>query len=326
MSMQRVDDRRRLPRRNLIIVHRQGWSDLEDWREIGRRVRRFAPEIGVYIADAMAECAAIRDLAAGAPTLIVSPGAVPVFRARRGRLYAGWRMPKVEQLRRLKAAGVPVPKWALLRPDQTFDAKGWSGHVVIKPADGLSSDGAGIRVLAAETLHGQSMRAFAPGTVGSTGAMIVQQFVDNGPHLDYWRVLALFGRPLYCARIGLREPVALTADGAPADGAPVTAHLVKAVDKRREYISDPDILALAPRCHRALSGAPLHGIDVLRSERTGRLYVLELNPGGNTWHFSSSTIRAQGRVAENEAARREQFDAFTVAAEVLVERTRAEAI
>lgn len=314
------------PHRNLVIVHQPGWSDPSDWEDIAGRISRRAPDLDVFIVDATAENARIRDAAARAPTLVFSPGAMPVFRPLRGRVYAGQRVAKAEQLRRLAAVGVPVPKWRLLGPDDRFVATGWSGHVVVKPADGQSSNGAGVQVLAAEALHGRSMREFAPGTPLSTGRMIVQQFVENGADLAYWRLLALFGRPLYCARIALREPVRLTADGVPAEGEPVTTHVRKAVDKVRAYISDPEILALAPKCHEALPGAPLHGIDVLRCVKTGQLYVLEVNPGGNTWHFSSGHIREQGQNLELETARREQFDAFSVAADVLIERTRAEAV
>ena len=72
---------------------------------------------------------------------------------------------------------------------------------------------------------------------------------------------------------------------------------------------------------------PLKGCDVLRDARTGRVYVLEVNPGGNTWHFSSALLAAHraNNGVEFEAERRSQFDAFSTAAHVLLERTRAEA-
>lgn len=37
----------------------------------------------------------------------------------------------------------------------------------------------------------------------------------------------------------------------------------------------------------AFHDAPLLAIDFLRDAKTGKLWFLECNPGGNTWHFSS---------------------------------------
>jgi hypothetical protein len=95
--------------------------------------------------------------------------------------------------------------------------------------------------------------------------------------------------------------------------------------RTRRYIDEPDVLDLARRVARAVPDIPLHGIDIVRERRTGRLMVLEFNPGGNTWHFSSTA----GRATQIEAGGRErliaQFGAFDIAARVLVERTRAEA-
>jgi hypothetical protein len=51
--------------------------------------------------------------------------------------------------------------------------------------------------------------------------------------------------------------------------------------------ADPDVLELARKVHAAFPNIPRLGTDILREAATGKLYVLERNPGGNTWHFSS---------------------------------------
>jgi hypothetical protein len=51
--------------------------------------------------------------------------------------------------------------------------------------------------------------------------------------------------------------------------------------------SDPDVLELAERAHAALPRVPLLGVDIVREAGSGRLFVLELNSLGYTWHFSS---------------------------------------
>ena len=68
----------------------------------------------------------------------------------------------------------------------------------------------------------------------------------------------------------------------------------------------------------------MQSVDVLREELTGKLFALEINPGGNTWHFSShSAARIQSSLGGPRLE--EQFGAFDIAADVLIERTRSEA-
>jgi hypothetical protein len=39
------------------------------------------------------------------------------------------------------------------------------------------------------------------------------------------------------------------------------------------------------------------GFDIIREVQSGKLYVLEANPGGNTWIFSKGDMTAQLKVA-----------------------------
>ncbi len=87
------------------------------------------------------------------------------------------------------------------------------------------------------------------------------------------------------------------------------------------------MLALAKAAHDALPEIPLKGCDILREASTGALYVIELNSGGNTWHFSSDySLPFRGRYGEEfELQRRQQFDAMRTTARVLVDKANAEA-
>ena len=62
----------------------------------------------------------------------------------------------------------------------------------------------------------------------------------------------------------------------------------------------------------------------MREKVTGRLYLLEVNPGGGTWMFSSESCGSyKESLGISDLAA--EFDAFRTIARVLVERTRAEA-
>ena len=99
-------------------------------------------------------------------------------------------------------------------------------------------------------------------------------------------------------------------------------------DQTRTLVKDPDVIAIGRAAHAAIPEVPLKGSDVLREESTGKLYVIEMNCGGNTWHFSSTILAGLRRKLgpDYERKRRTQFDAFRTAARVLVERTNAEAV
>ena len=312
--------------RNLIIVQQATWQSDDDWQEIADIVRRRAPAINVYVVDDMPNPPA-RRLAADAPTLVFSAGRLRYFKPLRGRVYQGGAAPKPLQLKRLQAAGVPVPKWELIEPDGVFDPTGWGDHVVVKPADGQSSTGEGIKLYRTAEIAHASAAALAPGTRFSTGRIIVQEFINTGPELEYFRVLTMFGQPLYCLRTTLKSAVPILADGAPASEVAITNQAYGPEEKNLEFVSEPAVLALAQACSLAIPEAPLHGVDILRCAKSGKLYVLELNPGGNTWHFSSDYIRQRGHDMEAfGAAKKKQFGAFEVAAKILIQKTRSEAV
>ena len=100
-------------------------------------------------------------------------------------------------------------------------------------------------------------------------------------------------------------------------------------DQDHDFPIDPGIIALARAAHNAIPEIPLKGCDVVRDHKTGKPYVLELNCGGNTWHFSSNFNPDQRDTSEaaleRRRRRRRQFDAMRTAARVLVARTNSEA-
>ena len=56
----------------------------------------------------------------------------------------------------------------------------------------------------------------------------------------------------------------------------------------RTVCNDPEIIALGERAHKAFPESPVIGVDIIRHSQSGRLYMLETNPHGAVWHFSST--------------------------------------
>jgi len=87
---------------------------------------------------------------------------------------------------------------------------------------------------------------------------------------------------------------------------------------------EDDVLALARAAYEAIPEVPFQGCDIIRETNTGVLYVLEVNPGGNTWAFSNA-FAARMTQALGGYDIKQQFNAFETIADALIEKTRSEA-
>ena len=225
-------------------------------------------------------------------------------------------------MRLFEAHGIPVPKWKVIERGTSFPVEEWGPIVVVKPvAWAVASFSKGVEARLTAEVRFQPPEAYPEGHPGSRGPMIAQRFIDTGRHPAQIRVLTLFGTPLYAEKIASEEPQiipeTLTADG--LRGVRITP---TTGPRTRAFVYDADVLDLARRVYAVAPDVPLQACDILRESRTGELYVLEFNPGGNTWHFSSRWGKHQ--VVEGRK-RDEQFGAFDIAARVLSAKTMAEA-
>lgn len=314
------------PKRHLVLIRQPGWQSVEDWQAIAGHVRDIDPSIRVFLVDANQRNSYSRRQAATLPTLIVSPGPLRIFRPVRGKIYHGRQIPKVGQLQLLADAGVPVPRTVVMTPGMRLDPADWGEFVIVKPTDPFTSSyGRGIQLIRTARVRHIRPEDYPAGHPGRLGPMIVQQFINTGDRISLYRVLTLFGEPLYAQlNFGAEKRVDL---GAGDEAIERSIIATQAIAKQKGFANDPDVIALARAAHAAMPDVPLKGTDIIREQSTGRLYVLEVNPVGNTWHFSSDFLAEARRQngPEFELQRLRQFDAFRTAARVLVERTNAEA-
>jgi len=311
--------------RHLILVHTDGYQDVRDFQEIARKVGELAPDIEVFIASNDIKSSVTRRHAGKRPTLIFSPGNLLEFRPLRGKLYAGVAIPKLEQIKRFAAAGLPVPASVEITPDIVLPEATFGSHVVVKPGYEEASHGDGMTLMRREAVRFQPREAYPQGHPGRRGPMYAQRFVDTGPYVHNDRVHTLFGAPLIAFKTSARE--ARASLEAPDGVLAAVAVKARRIDGpiERELIFDADVLDLARRTYSALPEIALQGVDIVREAGSGQLFVLEANPGGNTWIFSKGDLTQ--RIKNDLGVERltDQFDAFTTAAKVLIERTRAEA-
>jgi hypothetical protein len=132
----------------------------------------------------------------------------------------------------------------------------------------------------------------------------------------------MFGTILYAARIReieRRPPLAefaMDLRGIPSSDAPN-------VRRRRTLTHDEDVLDLARRAAAVFPEGACLGIDILREATTGELFVIEVNSGGHIWNFSSN--RSRSYTSQFRRSLYTQFNALDRAADLLIEKTRAEA-
>ena len=313
--------------RNLILVHTPGYQDVGDFQEIARAVEKLADDIEVFIASNEISNSVTRRRASTRPTLIFSPGNLIEFRPLRGKIYAGSPIPKLEQIGRFKAAGIPVPTSVEITPDVVLPEAEFGSHVVVKPGFSQASLGQHMTLMRREAVRFKPRQSYPEDHPGRYGPMFAQPFIDTGPFVNHHRVLTLFGTPLIAFKTTSNVP--RPSLDVPDD---VLATIALKATRRgggtRELTWDADVLDLARRAYSALPEAPLQGVDIIREAGSGELFVLEANPGGNTWTFSKgdmTTRLATLKKALGVERLTDQFDALTTAAKVLIERTRAEA-
>lgn len=304
--------------KGLLIVPRRDEAYRADFEAIAHKIGQRDSDIVVRIVHGGDDGASIAAALEGLPTLSVVFDSGPDF-SPPGRVFACRHIIKTAQLRQYAEAHLPTPMSCTFHWGMSLDPRRWGELLVMKPLDPHMTSQGIVHLIPTALLSRLEPRNFAGRHPIHTTPMLLQKFIDTGPNPSHYRVLTLFGEPLYAVEhvmVAPRPPldsdlqVLLAADIATNGGA-----------RHRRLIADPDVLDFARRMARALPAIPLQGIDIMREQPSGRLFAIENNTGGNTWHFSSR-MGEELREQIGRQALIDQFDAFERAAEVLVAATR----
>jgi len=309
-------------RRNLFFFCTHG-KQTEDFREVALRIRARAADVAPFVFTTRA---AVRPILASAsvihrPTVSIEMDG----RRERPRILRGTRLThggiggKIDQYKRLEAYGLPVPKWIEISAETALDPQEWGAYVVVKPSHGKR--GAYVWVHRTGRVRFKPPREFPEGHPGREGPMIAQKFIYSGRWPVAYRVVTFFGRVVAAVRYEGRK------DLAPLDGPDefrTTGGGISIVASSKgcaiELTSEADVLDLAFRAHAASPKIPSLGIDIVREEGTGALYVLEINPGGQAWILTNdSGIEMQAQFGFDFYP---QFNALDVIADRSIEIAR----
>ena len=309
----------------ILVVHNKRYAP-SDFIDIRDRIAARAPDIRAFVVGARIPANEFPAPAWRDATLTVALSPDSLFKPLRGRFIFNRKIGKLEQMEMLRSAGIVVPRSEIFQPGMTLDAAVWGEHVMLKPAPlEISSHGDGIQLYRRARLAAMTLADFPKKHLVHTTPMIVQPFIDTGLYPSKYRALVFCGEVLYVQYTVLDEArPELTA----ADDVLEAAMVSTGGGERRYYHENyQDVAAFAKLAATAFPDVPLLGIDVIRDAATGLLYVLEINAGGNVWHFSSP-MWAERRVRFPDVVKRmhEQYGAFDTAARALIAATRRLAI
>ena len=302
---------------NLIIYHVPGRQQVSDFHTVRDLMHLRAPDIALHILSSgtPAQPGFWRRMAAR-PSVIFSPMPVRPNPRLRGAWLVTRDIPKWEEIELLTGAGFPVPETRLIGPGFTLDAAQWGPFTVIKPDIGFR----GQAVVLKRTRHVRFIdtHLLPEGDPRHRRRLLAQRYIHTGPRASCYRVMTVLGRPVYAVcstAIDNLPPL----DPLGVDD--ITIQVAANGGPRRLALSaDGEVLALARAVAAKLGHMPVLGIDIVRAEATGALYVLELNSSGRTWHISSDHGRHQQE--EQGLDYYKQFDALAVITDALIEATR----
>jgi len=306
---------------NLILVNQSEKQSPEDFEEIRSHINAKAGDVGVHIVDTKARDWPIAEEVSRFPTATVSFLPIRHFKSPRGPVFQGHEFRKSDQYVRLREIGVGVPDWEVIAPDTRLDPDRWGPYVVVKPE--LGRKGAEVRIKKTSKVRYKAPEDFPDTHPGRKAPMLAQRFVYTGPWASCYRVVTLFGNALLCwhCEIDHTYPALNARYGFGEQGGVTVVSNKKTSTYRLGF--DRDVIALAEAGHAAFPEQPLLGTDIVRDHETGALFVLECNPRGDTWMFSSYT-GTEIQKAHNIDFRT-QFGGLPRAADVLMEETRRRA-
>lgn len=313
--------------RNLIIIADPDAVDIGDFAEVGRRVARLDPAIQVFLGTPRDSGELVPAHRWQFPSLTVAIGGLGQFKPTRGKVYYNRQLSKWRQYELLRKASIAVPRTVLFEPGIDIDPALWGAHVVVKSSglQGTSSARTGL-IVRTSALRTPDRLPEEVTSLLAGPETLIQEFVPTGAHPTSIRVGTFLGAVIHMMSksSGMVLPDIFAPDFLCTIGDSNAEDASAKQHGARKLFFDPEAAHLGRRISEVFEGLPLLGIDVLRHEKTGKLFALEVNPGGNTWQFSSHHA-ASGREVIGKQDRVRQFDAWNTCARRLAEVCHAQA-
>lgn len=258
-----------------------------DFTEVARRIETQTEDIAakVFVTNASLRTLFGSSALCSRPTVTIEMDRIKFSKILRGYRLRHRLIGKIAEAEALAKVGVPVPRTVLIEPDTVLDPAEWGPYTVVKP--NIGKRGAFVWVHRTSRIRYKDPMSFPADHYGRNG-MIAQRFIYTGRYPIAHRILTYFGRVILAIRYdGRRDRRPLEG---PEDFSKNGGHNIVAAAMGCQIIQidDPDILGLARRAHSAFPEVPSLGVDIIREAETGKLFVLETNPYGDSWSLTSN--------------------------------------
>lgn len=304
-------------KKSLVIVFRKESS--EDFRQIARRISKAEPEIGVIGCPEVIDPRLITKEVLALPILVVylvNPPKQDV--SHTAKKLAVKYLDKLSEQAHFKENNLPYLPTIKFEWGMMLDERIYGDKVVIKP-EKINSTGRDINKLPTKLISKLTLQDFPSNHLIHRDSYLVQKYISTGKYPLHYRALVFLGEIMYSIR---SESMIETTE----DDADVKALLENTVasnlqGQRKVFLyKDEEANELAIKVASTFPNNPLLGIDIIRDINTNKLFVLEVNLGGNTWAFSSNIAKnVRFVLGKNEMVR--QYNAWDKAANALIRAT-----
>lgn len=225
---------------------------------------------------------------------------------------------KLEEYELFKKHGLSALPIEPFKWGANVDKRIYGDWVVLKP-EFLTSTGADVNMIPTDELQKIKPEDFPENHLIHSDSYLVQRLLITGDRPSIYRATLFLGKVLYSLEASLNSPY-------PKKDSEISELLRTSIatnqhsNRTFRLLIDERKNLFCMRVAEALSEFPLLAIDVLEHPETKELFVLEINAGGNTWHFSSE--RAKNTQGYNEVIKKEmvlQYKAWDTAALALSE-------
>jgi hypothetical protein len=286
----------------------------DDFVAIGKRIIRKAPEIAVVIKPITYHPNELDPALQHYPLLnlyLVNPRQVI---PARGKTLFVERIDKFEQIKQYKAAGIATPKTIEYELGQPINRNDWGEHIFIKPCKGSFSENSFL----IPTKYILDIKPYFE-KLEIKEKFIIQEFILTGINAISYRVLNFLGEALSFVSLTCPNPIYLPSNlDEVFNNNTVQTNLEKA-NSIRNFEYNNEILNFSKKIFNVFNEKPIQGTDIIIDIKTNKLLVLEANLGGNSWVFTKEDSGAYKQLGRH--ALLQQFNAFDVAANILIKKT-----
>jgi hypothetical protein len=301
----------------LILVHRN--ENADDFQQIARRIRKLDPTIGVTMVSDFLTSKMVPPEYLNLPMLVIYLCNPPPSEFKVATKLAVKEMSKVEEYAHFKQHNIPCLPIEPFKWGMELDQNIYGEWVVLKP-ENKTSTGRDINMVPTKLLPTLRLADFPENHLIREDSYLVQKFIKCGETPTHYRVTVFLNEILFTtrARSTLSYP---ETDISLMLKTTVASNMRE--NRTTQLFQDEQINSFALTVATTFPKNPLLGIDILQDDLTGNLYVLEVNLGGNTWHFSSSNGENYRFNLGGKNAMVRQYNAWDKAALALIRNTHA---